>query len=167
MRGGLSLVEVLVAAAVAVALGLPLLALMGQSDHEAVVSEDYMFAEALAQRYLEEALAIPLEELDRKVPLEREIAGPNDEDRTRMKRHEPYLRNLSGPESFRGRLAVDRLEEGFFRYQVRLEWPVRPGSDARRHHVLLRLRCRSTLAATLRFAQGGATSERGRLKELP
>lgn len=151
MRQGIGLVEVLVAVAIVALVGVPILATVGTTVQETAVSEDYMFAEALAQKVLAEAMSRPFEELGKDLPHWEVIGGIPERDAGRTARMPAYRANLEGPESFKGQLVIDELARELYRYTVTIEWPVVPGSGQMRRYVLLRLRCPHDLSARVRF----------------
>jgi hypothetical protein len=151
---GVSSLEVLIAAALGAILAIALATLLFTGRHEAMVSEDYMFAEALAQRHLAEGLAVPFDDLagrcerdTLKIPIE----GVPPDDRALARSRPEYARNLEGPASFRGSLQIRLLQPGLLLYEVAIEWPVRLGASAMRRYALVRLRCRKDLSLTTRF----------------
>ena len=162
---GVSMLEVLTAGIIGTLMALPILTLLFTSTHESMVSEDYMFAEALAHRHLAQALAQPLDGIDeRALPLETTFKGLPAEDAVLGKVFPEYARNLEGDLAFTGTLTVSKVEVGLYCYEVALEWPTGPGSSARRRYALIRFRSRYDIALTSNFrltkpgaASGGGT----------
>jgi hypothetical protein len=142
------MLEVLTAGIIGTLMALPILTLLFTSTRESMVSEDYMFAEALAHRHLAEALAQPLDGLDERLPIETAFKGLPAEDAVLGKVFPEYARNLEGDLAFTGTLTVSRVEAGLYCYEVALEWPTGPGSSARRRYALIRFRSRYDIALT-------------------
>ena len=151
MRAGVSMLEVLCAAVIAALMALPVISLLFTSTHESMVSEDYMFAESLAQRYLAETMSIPWMELRERLPMKVAIKGIPSEDRVIAKYHSEYARNLEGDLAFSGTLEVQEIEPGLLKFEISLTWPVRPGASANRRYALVRFRCRHDLAVATNF----------------
>lgn len=133
-RRGLSLVELVVAVALVAVVGTPLLGMLAATDHEAMTSEDYMQAEAQAQRELVDLLATPWRDLEARLPLEKKLA--------------------------RGTVTAKKLEEGLIAIEVQLAWPVRPGSPAQRRYGLVRLRARPDQSIRNAYAFGDGEGNR-------
>ena len=149
---GISALEVLIATVVAALLGFSAVILLTQGNHEAMVSEDYMFAEALAQRHLAEAMSRTFNSLeDAGLPLTIPLTGIPKEDRTIAKVHTEYGRNLDGPAVFSGELEIREVRPGLIVYEVSLSWPVSPRSRTLRRYNLIRLRTRKDLAVSTNF----------------
>jgi hypothetical protein len=155
-RPGITSLEVLFAAVLGSILAFSAIALMVRGNHEAVVSEDYMFAEALAQRYLADALSQPWKELEEELaqeaPLIIPLQGVPPEDQALADLHQEYRHNLEGPGAFRGELQIQLLEPGLLVFEIHLHWPVRVGGGLERNYNLVRLRSRKDLALSSRFA---------------
>src|SRR5205823_5564456 len=102
---------------------------------EAMTSEDYMQAEALAQRELAHALATPWKDLEGHLPVERDVQG--------------------GTRDLHGHLTMAAEGEALVSISVELEWPVRPGSPAKRRYGLVRFRARpdQSIRTSYRFGE--------------
>ena len=132
-------------------MALPVLTLLFTTSHEANVSEDYMFAESLAQRHLAEYLARPFDELDELCPLEVPITGVPEEDEVLGRYRSEYAKNLNGSTAFTGRLEIRRLQKGLLKYEISFTWPVRPGVATLRRYALIRLRSRHDIAISTNY----------------
>jgi len=151
MRDGLTLVEVLVASFVGLLMALPAYSMLMTATHEAAVSEDYAFAEALASRCLAETMAEPLEELAPRLPLDEDWSGVRPGDEALAAAWTDYGRNLQGDCAFRTRREVVEAAPGLWRYEVTVTWPVRPGARTLRTFAMVRFRARHDLAISARF----------------
>lgn len=120
-RAGVTLAELVVATGLVALLAAPLIALLSASDHEAMTSEDYMAAEALALRHLDETCATPWRELLTRLPIAR---ASRELDR------------------FDVSLRAEAVEDGLVAVEVELTWAVRPGAPGKRRYGLVRLRAR-------------------------
>lgn len=153
-RRGVSTLEVLIAAVLSTILGLGMFALLTQGTREAAASEHYMFAEAIAQRALADAMSVPWKDLEEQL----ETAGGEwvelaraqtlrEEDAALLAGFPEYARNL-GPEDGGLRVAcrVRGLEPGLVAFEVALAWPAGPGGRAQRRYALMRLRSRKDRA---------------------
>lgn len=143
MRGAFGLVEVLVGVFLVAALGLPILSNVSTAVRQTAAGEEYMFAEALAQEHLEQALSRPIAELKDDLPYFAQVPAHEDKDRERTAELASFQAHLSGPESYRGQLVVEEVAPYLWRYAVTVEWPVTPGSEQMRRLELTRLRCLS------------------------
>lgn len=141
-RAAFTLMEVLVTGAIAATLAFPIVGSLFMAGHEAASSEDAMIAEAMAERYLQEALAEPFEALDGKLPLKVSLSGLPGADRGLADGHPELVQNVSGPEAPSGDLHILAMTPDLLRYRITLSWPVRSGSSARRTYTLLRYRAR-------------------------
>lgn len=148
---GVTLLEVLTAAIVGTLMSLPVITLLATSTHESMVSEDYMFAEALAQRYLAEALSIPWNSLEEQLPLEIPIVGAPEEDKGLTMLFPEYQKNIEGDFAFKGKLTANALREGLVKIEVSLAWPVKPGSSTMRKYALIRLKSRHDIAVSTNY----------------
>ena len=148
-RHAVSLAEIVITLALVAIVSVPLFGLLGATDHEAMTSEDYMQAEAIAQRHLADALAMPWAELEAALSpapesrwkLDLTHGGPGDA--ALAAHHEEYGRFLKQVE---GQLTATKVEDGLIALEVQLAWPVRPGSPARRRFGLVRMRARPDLS---------------------
>lgn len=145
-RSGLSLAEVVVVGLAAVLLAVPIMGTLSISGHEAMTSQDYMLASAVARRYLNEAMAQPWTTLQGSVPVDRELRGIPPGDEALCRDFPEYARAVAGSEGYRGRLVVGEIEPGLLKIEVSLDWPVRPGSSSMRHYALVRFRAQWDLA---------------------
>lgn len=155
-RTGVSSLEVLIAAVLATILGLGMYALVSQGTREAAASEDYMFAEALSQRALADAMSLPWKELEEQlgvvpdswIELTREQTL-REEDEALRQAFPSYARNL-GPED--GGLDVSvrarQVEPGLVAFEVSLSWAAGPAGRGRRRYALMRLRSRKDRAVS-------------------
>jgi hypothetical protein len=159
MRRGITIAEVLVVVGLITALGVPLLGFIATDGHEVMSSGDYMLAEALLERHVHQMLAIPFGELAAKLPLTRKIAGVPEGDEELARKFPEYGIALSGPESFRGSVVATLAAPGLIQIEAALTWPVKPGSAARRHYSILRMRAQPDLAirANYPFVDGAAS----------
>ena len=130
-RRGVSLAEIVIAVGLVAIVGIPLLGMLAATDHEAMTSEDYMQAEARAQREMAGVLATPWAELELQLPLERKLD--------------------------RGTLTAKKLGDGLISIEIQLAWPIRPGAAAMRRYGLVRLRARrdQSIRASYPFGDGG------------
>lgn len=133
-RRGVSLAEVVIAVGLVAVVGIPILGMLAATDHEAMTSEDYMQAEALAQRRMADVLATPWAELEAQLPLERKLE--------------------------RGKLTAQKLEEGLIAVEIQLAWAVRPGAAAQRRYGLVRLRARPDLSIRAGYPFGDGEGNR-------
>lgn len=134
-RRGVTLAELVVATGLVAVLAVPLIAMLMASDHEAMTSEDYMAAEVLALRWLDEACATPWRELEAKLPLKRE----------------------SDLDKFALKLEARRVEPGLVAIEVQLEWAVKPGAAGRRRYGLVRMRARPDQSVRAPYPLGDGT----------
>ena len=165
MKKGFTLAEMLITVAVATVIGLPLLAIVGASDKQTIVSEDYMFAESLAQRHLARTMAIPLGKLC--LPIDEAIDLTPPEDEKIVEPYAAYKKNLSGDYSFAGNVRVEEVADGLYLYTIEITWPIAPGSDEDRRLTLTRYRCLPTLSLTRTFRQSRAAALRRKLRQNP
>jgi hypothetical protein len=142
-RRGMTLAEIVVAAGVVALIAVPLLSMLAASDHEAMTSEDYMIAQAVASRHLAEVSAIPWRDLVGQLPIRRVLSGVPAGDEAIAARHPEYARLFSGASGLTGVLAAEQVEEGLVAIEVMLEWAVRPGAAGRRRYGLVRMRARA------------------------
>ena len=165
MRRGFTLAEMLVTVGVAVVIGLPLLAIVGASDKQTIVSEDYMFAESLAQRHLARAMSLPLPSLNLPVNEVIDLTPAEDEDIV-----EPFLaykKNLNGDDTFKGNLKIEEVADGLYMYNIEITWPTAPGSQEERCLKLTRYRCLPTLSLTRTYRHVGSAVKRKKLRQNP
>jgi len=142
----ISLLEVLIVGVIATILAIPILTSISLSGHEAMTSEDYMLAEDLCERYVQEALGLPWDKLSRSLPIRQVLGGIPPGDERIARRFPEYQQNLGGGDSFRGVLTIQKVEEGLVMIEVHLEWPVRPGSKTMRSYSLIRMKSRWDLS---------------------
>lgn len=165
LRRGFSSLEVLVAGAMATVLGLGMLSMLFLSSRETAVSADYMFAEALSQRVLADALSLPWEDLEKIVGEKsewQELGLEIDfrkEDQRLVKFYPSYGMSVGG--SLESRLEasvrVKQVAPGLIAFEVEISWPMGPDTKHRRTHVQMRLRSRKDLAIQSNFPlEGGA-----------
>jgi hypothetical protein len=140
-RRAVSLVEALLVAAVLATLGLPLLALIQTGSREGALSEDFMFAEVLASRLLEEWAGQPFRRLDDLVPRTVVVgsgsaggapAAAASGDRTRREA-------LAAPAGFDAVLEIVRVRDGLLGLEVTVSWDV-PRERSRRRFALTLLK---------------------------
>lgn len=155
-RSGLTLLEVLIMAVLTMLIGGPILASLSVSTGEAAASQDYALAEVLAERYLQEALGASWDTLEKRLPISRPLSGIPAGDEELAARFPEYARKLTGLSGMRGRLEAREVERGLVLFEVTLDWPVKPGSAARRTYSLIRMKARSDLSLAAR-----ATLSRG------
>lgn len=162
-RKAFTALEVLIAGVIATFLGVATLGTIFQTNREATVSEDYMFAEAHAQRFMAELLSIPVGLFDEAdLPMRGEIfgvpcqAGMPPIDKRLAAAYDEYRLNLEGPRALRGYHERDHVDDGLERLEVFLSWPVAPNTDATRNYVLLRLKTRMDVAITTRHRMRGS-----------
>lgn len=156
-RRAVSLAEIVIAVGLVAVVSIPLFGLLAATDHEAMTSEDYMQAEALAQRRMADVLATPWPELEASLPLRQDLSGGLPADEPMAKAHEEFGRFLR---QLQGELTVTRVEEGLISVRIELSWPVRPGSPARRRYGLLRLRARPDQSIRAAYAFGDGQGNR-------
>ena len=145
------MLEVLTAGVIAALMALPVVTLLFTSTHESVVSEDYMFAVAIAQRYLAEAMCVPWAELEELMPYEKKLEGLPEEDEVYAKDFPSYEKNITGEYAFKGKLTVRSVEDGLAVYEISLTWPVKAGASGMRKYAIIRLRCRHDIAISTNF----------------
>ena len=155
-RAGISTLEVLIAAVLATTLGLGMFALVSQGTREAAASEDYMFAEAVAQRVLADAISIPWSTLEEQLELASgtwlEVAREatmREEDAGLLAAYPEYARNLGTDDH--GLVVTCRareLEPGLVAFEVSLSWPAGPAGRGVRRYALMRLRARKDRAVS-------------------
>lgn len=133
-RRGLSLAEIVLSVALVAVVGVPLLGMIAATDHEAMTSEDYMRAEAQAQRVLADLLATPWQTLETKLPLDQKIE--------------------------RGTVTAKKVEDGLISIEVQIAWPVHPSSPAMRRYGLVRLRARPDQSIRTAYAFGDGEGNR-------
>jgi hypothetical protein len=141
VRRGFGLVEIMVGVFIVAALGVPVLSNVSTAVRQTAAGEEYMFAEALAQEHLEQALAMPVRELARDLPHWTQVPAHGDKDQERTEKLESLRAHLTGSESYRGSVTVEELEPFLWKYTVTVEWPVAPGASEMRRLVLVRMRC--------------------------
>lgn len=141
MRGAFGLVEIVVGVFIVAALGVPILSNVSTAVRQTAAGEEYMFAEALAQEHLEQALSLPVREIERDLPHWTQIPAHDEKDNERTEKLESFRAHLSGSESYRGNVVVEEIEPHLWRYTVTVEWPTVPGSAELRRLVLVRMRC--------------------------
>ena len=120
MRRGLSLVEVLIVVAIMSTVALPVLSLISTGSREGALSEDFMFAEVLASRFLEEWGSQSFESLDALVP--RTITAKGAAPDALPAR--PHTETLSCPPGFAAELTLKRVREGLLSLEVTVQWQV-------------------------------------------
>lgn len=153
-RRGVTLAELVMAIGLVAMLAVPLLALLSASDHEAMTSEDYMLAEAVALRHLDELSATPWQELARTLPIERKLAGLPAGDEALAAKYPEYTR-LFGADGFTGKLTARWVDEGLAEITVTLGWTARP-AGSRRSYGLVRMRGRPDHAIRRSYPFGEA-----------
>lgn len=141
MRRGFGLVEIVIGVFIVAALGVPILSNVSTAVRQTAAGEEYMFAEALAQEHLEQALSAPVKELERDLPHWTQVPAHGDKDKDRTGKLESFQAHMSGSEAYRGSVTVEELEPFLWKYTVTVEWPTAPGSADMRRLVLVRLRC--------------------------
>ncbi|MBI4862480.1 MAG: hypothetical protein HY815_19800 [Candidatus Riflebacteria bacterium] len=140
---GFSLVEALIVAGILAALGIPILGLIFAGSREGALSEDFMFAEVLASRYIEEWSSQPFHKLDALVPRKMVTAGgasmpvPGTGGTT-------HREALKTPEGFDARLELARVKDGLLSLEVTISWQV-PRERGARRFALFRLKSNPNL----------------------
>ena len=142
MRRGFSLIEALIVAALLAALGIPLLGLISTGTHEGALSEDFMFAEVLASRFLEEWASLPFTQLDDLVPRKMTTSGGSP---LAVPPSEPHRETLKAPAGFHSELELTRVREGLLGLEVTVTWQV-PQERAGRKFTLYLLKHNPNLA---------------------
>lgn len=150
-RDGVTILEVVVAGALATVLGAAAAALIFRGEREVAISQDYMVAEALAQRHLADAMSRPWEELERSLPFETPLRGLPPSDAALGVWYPEYARRLGGPRAIEGSLRAWALEPGLVCFELELHWPIGPQAAGERSYALLRLRSRKDRALSSRF----------------
>jgi len=140
MRRGVSLAEIVLAVGLLAIVGVPLLGVLATTDHEAMTSQDYMQAEAVAQRELALVLAMRWDDLDRQLPLTRPVRG--------------------GDPELAGELTATRLEDGLISISVELAWAVHTGSAAQRRYGLVRFVARPDQSIRTAYPFGDGEAKR-------
>ena len=135
-RRAVTLAELVVAAGLVAMVAVPLIGMLTYSDHEAMTSEDYMVAEALALRHLDEVCATPWHELVTQLPIKR----VTNEHR-----------------KFEVTLEARRVDEGLVAVDVQLVWAAKPGAAARRRYGLVRMRARPDQSIRTAYPFGDGT----------
>jgi hypothetical protein len=132
-RRAVTLAELVVATGLVALLAAPLIVLLTTSDHEAMTSEDYMAAEALALRHLDETCATPWRDLLPRLPLTR------------------TAKELG---KFDVSLRAELIQDGLIAVEVELAWAVKPGAPGTRRYGLVRLRARPDHAIRVPYPFG-------------
>jgi hypothetical protein len=158
-RGGVSSLEVLIAAVLSTILGLGMFALVTQGTREAAASEDYMFAEAVAQRVLADAMSLPWDELEEQLGVVdgvwTEVAREQtlrEEDLALRSAFQEYGRNLGTEEQgLEVSCQAQQVAPGLVAFEVSLSWPAGPAGRGRRRYAVMRLRTRKDRAVSSNF----------------
>jgi hypothetical protein len=125
-RRAMALTEVLVVSLVLAVVGIPVLSLLFTGSREGALSEDFMFAESIASRFVEEWAARPFAQLDGLVA--RAAGGAAGA---------PHTEKLACPQGFAGELTVDRVREGLLELEVTVSWQVPRERQPRRFALML------------------------------
>ena len=142
-RHGFSLIEALLVSAILAVIGVPILGLISTGSREGALSEDFLFAEALSSRLVEEWVAIPYDKLDAMVPQKVVTTGSGTE--IQGIPGQPYRQKLTAPEGFAAELEMARVKEGLLSIEVTVSWQV-PRERSQRKYPLFRLRAKPDLA---------------------
>lgn len=146
---GATLVEVLVAAFVLVALAVPLLAMVQTGNRESVASENQMFAELLALSTIERWMRVEYRTLERQLPVRTTFEGvPENETIAGLL---PVFRSkFTGPLAFKTDLRVSKVRDGLLGIEVAVRWG---SSWAREEHrfALARLKAQEDLSLERRY----------------
>src|SRR5690606_27357066 len=108
MRRGFALTEVLIVSVVLAVVGLPVLSLLFTGSREGALSEDFMFAETIASRFIEEWASEPFAKLDELVP--RKVKA-NEES-------VPHRARLDTPPGFAAEMTLARVKDGLLALEV-------------------------------------------------
>lgn len=125
-------------AAILAVVGIPVMALIFTGSREGALSEDFMFAEALASRFIEEWGALPFAKLDDLVPRKVSVGSGGAEPG-------PHQRKLQSPPGFETNLSVARVRDGLIALEVTVSWQV-PRERASRRFALYLLKPKPDLA---------------------
>lgn len=135
MKRGFALTEVLIVSLVLAVVGIPVMSLLFTGSREGALSEDFMFAETIASRFIEEWASEPFGKLDDLVP--RKVKA-NEES-------VPHKAKLSCPPGFSAELTVQRVKDGLLALEVTVSWQV-PRERAPRRFALFLLKAKPDLA---------------------
>lgn len=134
-RRGMALTEVLIVSLVLAVVGIPVLSLLFTGSREGALSEDFMFAETIASRFIEEWAQYPFPKLDDMVPRKvkaTESSGPHKE-------------KLRCPPGFEAELTVNRVQDGLLALEVTVSWQV-PRERVPRRFALFMLKVKPDIA---------------------
>jgi prepilin-type N-terminal cleavage/methylation domain-containing protein len=137
-KRGFALTEVLVVATILAVIGIPVMALIFTGSREGALSEDFMFAEALASRFIEEWGALPFAKLDDLVPRKVTVTGGDET-------LGPHKRKLESPQGFATELSIARVKEGLLSLEVTVSWQV-PRERASRRFALFLFKAKPDIA---------------------
>ncbi|MBI3893426.1 MAG: hypothetical protein HY303_18055 [Candidatus Wallbacteria bacterium] len=151
-RAGATLIEVLVAALVLAVAAVPLLTTIQTGSREASESEAVMFAESLATRAMERALARGFRDLTKNAPsVEKSEGLPEHAEGTAGLA--AYEARLRGPLSFRTEVRVSRPGNGLVAVESVVTWgKVRGAGDHRL--AVARFLAQDDLSLELRYSTG-------------
>lgn len=134
-RHGLALTEVLIVSLVLAVVGIPVLSLLFTGSREGALSEDFMFAEVIASRFVEEWGRFPFAKLDDLVPHKVKAEDPS----------RPHSEKLTAPEGFTAELTVNRVRDGLLALEVTVSWQV-PRERVPRRFALMLFRAKPDIA---------------------
>lgn len=134
-RRGMALTEVLIVSLVLAVVGIPVLSLLFTGSREGALSEDFMFAETIASRFIEEWAQYPFAQLDDMVP--RKVAATEQSG--------PHKEKLKCPPGFSAELTVNRVKDGLLALEVTVSWQV-PRERTPRRFALFLLKTKPDIA---------------------
>ena len=143
-RRGFNLVEVTVAAAILAFLGLPVLSMLATGNRETMMSEDYVQAEMLASRFLEDKLALDFEALDRMVPRDETASVQLAREAASGQTVKLYREDVTLGSGYGLHLKMTRPAEDLLLLDITVSWKAN-GKD--RKYGLIRLRGRENVSA--------------------
>ena len=115
--------------------GIPVLSLLFTGSREGALSEDFMFAETIASRFIEEWASEPYAHLDDLVP--RKVKA-NEES-------VPHKAKLTCPPGFDAELTINRVKDGLLALEVTVSWQV-PRERVPRRFALFLFKAKPDLA---------------------
>lgn len=131
----MALTEVLIVSLVLAVVGIPVLSLLFTGSREGALSEDFMFAETIASRFIEEWAQYPFAQLDDMVP--RKVKATEESG--------PHKKKLECPPGFSAELTVNRVADGMLAMEVTVSWQVPRERNPRRFALFL-LKCKPDIA---------------------
>jgi len=141
---GFTMIEIMFATTILVVLGLPVIGLIMTGTQEAIVSEDYMEAEVLSSRFIEEMVAVEYSELARTLPIDRTVSvvvDPTAAAGSAVRLTEGKSDNAS---AYVSHITAREDAPGLMVFEVTVTWLQK---RSKRSFALMRLRARENLSA--------------------